>query len=806
MIVCVAGRGVSCLSELAGASDEDRVTLANITSLDLSRNAIVSLLKPWIFEVGSSTDRSPLSSASALSCMTGLLSLDVSRNQLYPSLVGIADVAATLVELRVAHNKLEQLDGLENCTSLTLLDISHNSIRSLAGLPNMRRHVFDDERGAGVGGVSESPPGLRLIADFNHLTTKSLFELRRTVGSHLSHFSCQHNKLDDARAVEKAFGEGLIHNEDDVVYLSAGDPHGERRSPRPFPVLASLNLSWNAFLCNGSLEKWRLELEQNTKRKQLTTASQVDDQTVLESFARTICRSLTRQCRRSQCSSTPPVAISLEGYRQRQGTPNHTKSIDAEERRGEEGFNVTAHGGRADEPRGHQSPVVRKLQPRQEQHNQRDQTQAEEGTEYRMSSSVSANSAAGCETSRVRHHHSCFHEITAAQDDYGNSSSTAVQSRLLQELEGVRSERSIFASENKALKHTVASMKQVATTQLETLRDTKDELADSVAKCEVLQRRLQKKEAEMQCLAAKCRELEGLLHQSQLHADLGQMSAAAAGCRGDERSAFEWRRTSPPTLHVTSDNSVLFTTKDLLQCLSINGKRDRSPPEMVGNGFLRNVTNSTLSRSKEDSRAAFGFERRSNSASSSCADATAHDFVDGVPSRSRSKKYPHAHRSYHDPEDERPDLAEQLRHRAVVAKHRIEHELYLSAAPSLSHSTAARESGQAGAVSAESGNHTYAGKLHADAIDYGNSTPRVRWAVQSATSGDNGEAKANGADEDEVRRLREQVASLEATCAEQSSYIDDLSRENDDVLKKYELTVERLVAAHRSIQPSELLT
>jgi predicted RNase H-like nuclease (RuvC/YqgF family) len=49
--------------------------------------------------------------------------------------------------------------------------------------------------------------------------------------------------------------------------------------------------------------------------------------------------------------------------------------------------------------------------------------------------------------------------------------------------------------------------------------------------------------------------------------------------------------------------------------------------------------------------------------------------------------------------------------------------------------------------------------------------------------------------EELVRRLREEIASLQATCDEQSRYIDDLSEENGDIVRKYELAVDQFVAA-----------
>ncbi|CUE91043.1 Hypothetical protein, putative [Bodo saltans] len=177
--VVAKSRGLASVADLAKARGREADALRAVDELDLSDNRIDSLL--FEFRVtsldsttaasngtsnnnaGSSGAGSSMhhddheSQASALSAFHSLQRLQLKSNRLgRTSLLGVGAIASTLCLLDVSCNSLESLRGLSACTALTSLNVSHNHLARLDDLPQIS---------------SSSTASLTIVANNNRITS-----------------------------------------------------------------------------------------------------------------------------------------------------------------------------------------------------------------------------------------------------------------------------------------------------------------------------------------------------------------------------------------------------------------------------------------------------------------------------------------------------------------------------------------------------------------------------------------------------------------------------------------------------------
>ena len=70
--------------------------------------------------------------------LSRLQELDLSNNQL-THLHGVGVLGDSLLSLRVDHNALRHIEGLDACFALRLLSVSHNQLKSVRNLGHMRQ-------------------------------------------------------------------------------------------------------------------------------------------------------------------------------------------------------------------------------------------------------------------------------------------------------------------------------------------------------------------------------------------------------------------------------------------------------------------------------------------------------------------------------------------------------------------------------------------------------------------------------------------------------------------------------------------
>ncbi|XP_016534019.1 leucine-rich repeat and IQ domain-containing protein 1 isoform X3 [Poecilia formosa] len=129
--------------------------------------------------------RCGLRSLESISQLQELCYMDLGENEI--SFLNFENMGSLRV-LRLAHNKLTSIHGLNGAHSLDVLDLSHNSITRIAGLESMRRLQ-------------------RLFVDHNQLiSTKGLRDVYT-----LHHLDCSHNHLANVEGLENS---ALLHTLD----------------------------------------------------------------------------------------------------------------------------------------------------------------------------------------------------------------------------------------------------------------------------------------------------------------------------------------------------------------------------------------------------------------------------------------------------------------------------------------------------------------------------------------------------------------------------------------------------------------
>ncbi|XP_043980998.1 leucine-rich repeat and IQ domain-containing protein 1 isoform X2 [Gambusia affinis] len=129
--------------------------------------------------------RCGLRSLEGISQLQELCYMDLGENEI--SFLDCENMDSLRV-LRLAHNKLTSIHGLNGAHSLDVLDLSHNSITRIAGLESMRRLQ-------------------RLLVDHNQLiSTKGLKDVYT-----LHHLDCSHNHLANVEGLENS---ALLHTLD----------------------------------------------------------------------------------------------------------------------------------------------------------------------------------------------------------------------------------------------------------------------------------------------------------------------------------------------------------------------------------------------------------------------------------------------------------------------------------------------------------------------------------------------------------------------------------------------------------------
>jgi hypothetical protein len=156
------------------------------------------------------------SHASVFTPLESLQRITLANNLLSPDLRGMGAACTTLTHIDVRGNKLSSLEGLQECIHLVYLNVSGNALSSLDGLPTLPRRA-------------STSPLLVLDASHNVIKSKALKAMRKTVGLGLGELNISHNVLESLDAVS------------DYVC-----------SPKYFPNLSSLNLSFNPCLINGA--------------------------------------------------------------------------------------------------------------------------------------------------------------------------------------------------------------------------------------------------------------------------------------------------------------------------------------------------------------------------------------------------------------------------------------------------------------------------------------------------------------------------------------------------------------------------
>jgi hypothetical protein len=863
MSVTVSGRGIGCCTEFiapdgAGVGEEDRRTLAGIALLDLSRNHITSFLRPLCAVTSSTSPSRVLSSTSSLSLLTGLRCLIADRNALCPNLLGLSAVSSTLVELHVSNNQLESLEGLEKCACLRILDVSRNNLKSLKGLPHLAAWKDDDVEQNRLGKQtnrseqSDGGGGFRLTADYNHLPSKVLSELQASVGPALAFLSLAHNKLEDAAAVVGS----LISVDSPSGRCLAGD-----RRVR-FPRLSELDLSWNPLLVNGSINRWCHQLSAaevhddddddhaevssySTDPEDSCTVKNAGDHVAAEDVDDDDYKQfrgfLSRRLEKS-VGGKKTVKIVLRGYRHYSSGPDAATAASFNRNRVKEPDESSNHrpGEAGQLPgQGHAKPLppVERKKPSASSLSSHNNLAERESLQRSASisslssfaSAPAAHSALAASSERGAKDEGQRNERKKGElrRDVGHScdDDRFVETRLLQETESLRSERVALRQENKALQRSLAASQALASAQLETIHSLKAELERTMEDLDALHQRYRQKAKENDCLAHKCRELEKLLHQREVHDCANSTTTGASLSLSEKENEGSPATAGRQRLHVTTGGSVLFTHSDLLQMLSVpaghsgNGAGSRSKireehyatkDQEHSRSFARTVANTTLSRSREATNKAFGIL----SSTPAAEDAP-------LSERPPKKRYVHQHRSYHAADLEPERVEEGLRRRAIAVKHGIEHELFTEQHQNRSDAAGrSRNPRQGKNVHSTSPAQKLAGGPpgHIDCTA-DSSQWRVRWATdiqsssasltapetRSFSSNSEGPISRTGqsrnscprneeeAEKEEeaglVRRLVAQLAELEATCAEQSRFIDDLSEENDNVVRKYELAV-----------------
>lgn len=344
----------------------------SILSLDLSENCLSSLLhsrSPATSPRGSfSSSTSPTAAGDKNSnsggdggnnnnnnqtdALTGLSNLK--HLQLRCNLLrSLSGVSASLTVLVAPHNRLESLEGLEDCTHLRFVDVRYNNIRSLTGLPRSAPgsslagsavipSSFLKEAPAAVVAQFDPAASVVLLLSFNELEGAALAVLgqrgarrwgegaRRPWVGALTHLDLAHNRIGDVG---------------DVCRSVSADPLHLRR-------LAYLDLSGNPFLTNGSLEETLTQQPaemDNTKPSASTpmcnllplqppppTAEGECDTAVREAFA-VQCARLSRHfaLQLLACVDGPPLTVGVRGAEAaldsiaRKSVPRPTETVAA---------------------------------------------------------------------------------------------------------------------------------------------------------------------------------------------------------------------------------------------------------------------------------------------------------------------------------------------------------------------------------------------------------------------------------------------------------------------------------------------
>lgn len=271
MRVTAKKRGLQHVSDLCDrVKGCEAAVLSTVVALDVSGNEIATLLVKFDASGEStvlSTVLSPLvppqsSSSSSLAAFTSLASLDLHRNALGRSrLLGLSAVHQTLTWLSVADNQLESIEGIELCVNLTYLDVSRNRLKRLDGLPVLGAST--DRTSSNDRNDTSENGGFVLKAAGNLMqgTAQLIEALRDTVGARLSWIDVSFNKLDVTPVLlmtafsSDAFAASKWVREGSCVKPAPRSTKAMRVGGATlFPRLRQAAVDCNPFLINASFE------------------------------------------------------------------------------------------------------------------------------------------------------------------------------------------------------------------------------------------------------------------------------------------------------------------------------------------------------------------------------------------------------------------------------------------------------------------------------------------------------------------------------------------------------------------------